>query len=170
MTIQNAELFVAGIWDWGFLNECFHPTRIRVTDIDGFIERNGHFLILETKQRGVSIPTGQLISFQQIVKQGHWVLVIWGHQKEPVHDLLLMMPSHELRYTDEETETIQDIVRDWFRWADGSKGFMPESIRPFLDRPLSGEETEAAFTHIRHFNVHVTQSLAGNGKFKLSVE
>lgn len=170
MTINNPELYMAGVWDWQFLNECFRPTRIKVMDIDGFVERNGRFLVIETKRSGAEIPTGELISFRQLVKQGHWVLIIWGYQKEPVHDLLLMTPSGEVRYSDEEKETIQDIVHDWYRWADKQGPFVPDGLRPFLDTPLAPDEYQAAFDHVRQFNVKVVQTLAGNGRFKLSVK
>lgn len=138
-------------------------------DIDGFVERNGRFLAIETKRRGADIPVGEQISFRQFVKQGHWVLVIWGYQKEPVHDLLLMCPSGEVRYTDIEKDTIQGIVSDWYKWANQQGPTMPDALRPFLDRPLTVEELEEAFVHVRQFDVKVTQGLAGNGRFNLSV-
>lgn len=170
MTINNQELFDRGIWDWGFLDGCFAPTRIKVSDIDGITERNGKLLILETKRRGVELNTGQSIMFRQLVRAGNHVLTIWGYQSEPVHDLLYMTPGGDCRYTDVEKETIQDIVRDWFRWADRQAPFTPDGLRPFLDRPLTPQEVDEAFVHVRQFNVNVSQSVAGNGRFRLSVE
>ena len=66
MTIKNLEAFVENLWDWGFLDECFPGTRIRVTDIDGLVERNGHFLLIEAKSPGKDIPTGQRILFDRL--------------------------------------------------------------------------------------------------------
>lgn len=170
MTIHNPELFDKGIWDWGFLDRCFAPSRIKVSDIDGITERNGKLLILETKARGVELKTGQLILFRQLVRAGNHVLIIWGYQDEAKHDLLYMTPEGDCRYHDTPKGTIQDIVRDWYRWADAQAPFTPDALRPFLDRPLTVEELEEAFVHVRKFNVNVVQGIAGNGRFNLSVE
>lgn len=170
MTINNPQLFNDGIWDWGFLDDCFAPSRIKVSDIDGISERNGHLLVLETKAAGVQVKTGQMILFRQIVRAGNHVLIIWGYQDEPRHDLLYITPEGECHYRNVGKEVIQAIVRDWYRWADGQGPVMPDALRPFLDRPLTVDEVEAAFVHVRQFNVQVTQGLAGNGKFSLSVK
>ena len=79
MTINNPDLFVAGLWDWGFLEPCFRGTRIRPSDIDGVTEHNGHTLFIETKSPGVTIPQGQAIMFKAWQRDGNTVFVIWGH-------------------------------------------------------------------------------------------
>lgn len=169
MTINNPELFEKGVWDWGFLDECFAPSRIKISDIDGISERNGQLLILETKAEGVQIKKGQEILFRQIVRAGNHVLVIWGYQEAPKHDLLLMTPQGDCHYRGVGKDVIQAIVRDWYRWADKQGPVLPDALRPFLDRPLTVNELEEAFVHVRQFGVKVTQGLAGNGRFNLSV-
>jgi len=79
VTINNPALFVAGIWDWGFLEPCFKGTRIRPSDLDGVTEHNGHTLFIETKAPGVTIPRGQEIMFKAWQQDGNTVFVIWGH-------------------------------------------------------------------------------------------
>jgi len=51
--------------DWGFLDQSFSG-KIKVTDIDGAVEANGHLLIIEWKGIGVPIPIGQKIMFEKI--------------------------------------------------------------------------------------------------------
>lgn len=83
MTIKNPEKFVAGLWDWGCLDNCF-PGKIKVTDIDGLVERKGHFLVLETKSPGVPIPLGQQIMFKNLQRSGLFtIVVVWGNTNQP---------------------------------------------------------------------------------------
>lgn len=49
-----------GVFDWDFLIEAFAPTRIQPTDVDFIVERNGYFLVFETKHAdNIEVPTGQ---------------------------------------------------------------------------------------------------------------
>ncbi len=170
MTINNRDLYLEGVWDWGFLNDCFRPSRIKVTDIDGLVERNGRFLVLETKREGADIPQGQSILFRQYVKQGHWVLIIWGYQDSDTHDLLLLRPSGDMRYSGVGKSAIHAIVQDWYRWADGQGPFVPEELRPYLDRPLEYAEYADACAHVRQFEIAIRHGFAGQGRFTLSIE
>lgn len=81
--IRDLEGFIGSYWDWEFLNKCF--TRgIKVSDIDGIVERNGFFLVLETKRPTAGQPTGQRILFEQMVRTGKFVVIyIWGEPNEP---------------------------------------------------------------------------------------
>lgn len=78
MTIRNIDKFVDSIQDWAILDGCFGQTRIRPSDIDGFVERRGSCLFLEGKGEGVPMPTGQAIAFSTLAKQGNTVIVFWG--------------------------------------------------------------------------------------------
>lgn len=115
MTIENAELFVAGLWDWACLDGCFVGS-IRPTDIDGFIEYNGQFLMLETKQPGVEIPKGQAIMFNNWVDAGNSVLIIWGTKNNPKY-IRLMTPNIIRDYDNADIERLRTICKKWFTWA-----------------------------------------------------
>lgn len=81
MTINNPDLYMQGVWDWAILDGCFGNTRIKPTDVDGLVERNGKFLVLETKSPGARLPEGQEITFKSLVRNvGAVVIVIWGEQ------------------------------------------------------------------------------------------
>lgn len=170
MTINNAELYVQGVWDWGFLDDCFAPTRIKVTDIDGAVERNGYELIIETKRKGASVPTGQAIMFRNKVKKGHAVLIIWGRQADDLFDIEYWTLEGIVKRNGANLEFIKSLVKDWFAWANGKGPQIPESLREYLDRPLSLDEYNAACGIVRRFNVKVRHGLAGEGRFSLHIE
>lgn len=80
--INNPEKFLAGFWNWSFLDECFEG-KIKMSDLDGIVERRGHFFVLETKQNGVTVPAGQRIMFENMAKTGLiTVVILWGKQNE----------------------------------------------------------------------------------------
>lgn len=116
--IRNQKAFDRGVWDWEPLNDCFGDTGIRVTDLDGFIERKGSFLVLEAKGPGKEIPTGQKITFDALRKTKHFtILVIWGPQNQP-ESALLMTEKKQYEYKVVNWQIIQNIVSWWFEVAD----------------------------------------------------
>ncbi len=93
VTINDPKKFVAGLWDWGCLDSCF-PGRMKVTDIDGFLERNSKFLVLETKGKGVPVPKGQEIMFKNMQKTGLFtVVIVWGEPGSP-SEMQVIYPTH----------------------------------------------------------------------------
>lgn len=73
--------------DWGFLDSSF-SNKIRVGDIDGIVEANGHLLILEWKGFVGDIPAGQRIMFEKITKINKIIVfVVSGDPIEtiPIH-------------------------------------------------------------------------------------
>lgn len=121
MTINNKDLFFAGVWDWGMLDKCFEGTKIKVTDIDGFAERNSKFLVLETKQKGVLIPKGQQIMFNNMQKTGLFtVVIVWG-KKNATEEMQVYYPSHTTAKRSATNEDLQRVVKWWFKYADGGQ-------------------------------------------------
>lgn len=116
MTIRNLEVYVSQLWDWGFLDSCFGDTKIRLSDIDGIVERNGHFLLIEAKSSGVPIPIGQGIMFDRFAAMPKCsVLVIWGEPNKPEKMQLWGRTRQEATEQD-----VQRIVADWFVMANSS--------------------------------------------------
>ena len=115
MNIRNMDDYLEQIWDWTFLNDCFGDTVIRVTDIDGLVERHGFFLMIETKKPTVTeIPRGQAIMFD------HWrkdwrrsVLVIYGYPGAP--ERACIWPEDAVCVSE---AGIHQFVSDWYGWAD----------------------------------------------------
>lgn len=120
MTINNNEMYEAGVWDWGFLDDCFGETNIRLTDIDGAVERHGKYLFIETKQPGVDIPVGQKIFFDGQVKQGNAVMFVWGHKNQPER-IRVITPHVDKTFESADTELMKEIVSGWFKQANKSQ-------------------------------------------------
>ena len=62
--------------DWAIFNECFSPTGIKISDIDGVVERYGQFLFIEVKQNKKSIPVGQKILFKNLTRNAPHIAVL----------------------------------------------------------------------------------------------
>ncbi len=122
MTIKNQTAFMDGIWDWGILSGCFGDTQIAPTDIDGFVERNGKFLILETKAPGVEVKTGQEITFNALVRiAGAVVIVIWGNRGNPERIKVYSQKEPKGKeYDNADMSTLRWLVKTWFQMADSA--------------------------------------------------
>ena len=114
MTIRNTQNYMSQLWDWGFLDQCFEGTKIKVTDIDGFVERNGKFLLLECKSHDALIPMGQDIMFKKMISTGLFtVLVLWGEANKPER-CELRTSSKTYIYPNADVSFIQKLVHGWF--------------------------------------------------------
>lgn len=128
--INNPEKFMAGIWNWDFISDVL-PSKLKVSDIDGVLERNGWLLCIETKSAEVqSIPLGQYILYENMVKSGTTsVLFIYGDTNKPTAYQVMCpikwgQPNPKVRLTKKiqcNTKTIQDIVKKWYTKANERK-------------------------------------------------
>ena len=68
-----------GVFEWDFLKPAFKTDRqkqIEPMDLDAIVERKRRFLVFETKNQSVPIPTGQLITLEQLVRTGFFTVII----------------------------------------------------------------------------------------------
>ena len=106
--------------NWAVFNECFVPTKIKITDIDGAVERNGHLLFFEVKQRTKDIPTGQRILFEKLTEISNRITVILLYIPGPGKEMdiqeyaVFWKGKMTEDWTPTTTEEIQNRVRDWF--------------------------------------------------------
>lgn len=114
--IRSAEAYTSSFWDWTSYNDLFAPTKIRISDIDGVVERNGHFLYIETKPPAEDVTTGQRIMHDAWTKKGDAVLIVWGRQNTPERARLRW--HDQVRDYDPCSEsTVRKIIGNWFQWA-----------------------------------------------------
>lgn len=114
MTIRNEKAFLEGIWDWGCLDDCF-PGKMKITDIDGFFERKGKFLVLETKQPGVTVPLGQEIMFKNMQRTGLFtVIVVWGEKNNPVEIQVYYSDGSISKKKPADIYKFKEIVSWWY--------------------------------------------------------
>lgn len=105
------------LWDFTPLNGCFGRTGIKVSDIDGIVERKGHLLVIETKRPGERMEKGQRLLFAEIVRQGHMVIVVTGRSMED-YDTVELLDAKGDRHVD--TRSVIEIVATWFVEADST--------------------------------------------------
>ena len=120
MTINDPVKYCAGLWDWGILDGCFGETMIKPTDVDGFVERKGKFLWLETKALGVVVPTGQQLTFDALIKTGIFtIFIIWGSANVPQEiQVMTFLGKHTKEECD--LEKLRDLTSRWYRWVDNN--------------------------------------------------
>lgn len=120
MTIQEPELYLEGIWDWGILKGCFGNTKIKPTDIDGFVERKGRFLFLETKKSGTPVKDGQWWTFNALRNTGLFtIIIIWGEQNSPQEmQILYPLPYQVGQKKEADLNDLRKAVTGWFAYAD----------------------------------------------------
>jgi hypothetical protein len=120
--LRNIEDTVNGLWDWSIFNNCFPGTDIRMGDIDGIVERNGKFLIIEGKKPDTSIKLGQEILLKELSKNKNFtVYVIVGiPNKGEIHSGQRIIDGEYQKITIHSTEDMQKEVLRWFNWANNS--------------------------------------------------
>ena len=112
-------------WDWGFIG-------LGITDLDGLIERNGCFLVLEAKGPGVQMLRGQERALRALAAIGRRfvVVVVEGHAPSEVHSWSVMGHEH-LGGTG--FESLRKFVREWFDWASLQSGLSAKAGRQSPD-------------------------------------
>lgn len=112
--IRNMDKFIASKWSFRYFDESFLPTHVSFGDLDGIVERNGRFLVLETKGIGVPVPNGQAVMFSRMVETGLFtVVVLWGNAPDVVTHWRIWPgdkhPADRLR--------VRTFIADWWRQA-----------------------------------------------------
>lgn len=120
--IRNQNVFTQSWWDWTPYNSCFEGTNIRISDIDGIVERRGHFLWIETKRPGEEITKGQDIIHKALIDTGSFcVLLLWGEVNEPESYRLIFEGGKAEEAFVMGTKEMKLVVGRWFRWANRQK-------------------------------------------------
>jgi len=116
--IRDPQKFMEGIWNWGILDGCFGKTKIKPTDLDGMVERNGRFLVIETKRPRVQVPDGQMRTFRELVATGVFtIIILWGHQDDP-SEMMVMTPWGDKPKKATDLKGFRQQVAAWYAWAD----------------------------------------------------
>ena len=117
-----------GEFGWDFLSCAFSGTKIMPMDFDAVVERNGHFLIMETKEKGKKIDTGQSITLTRLWKKdGFTILHIEGKTAPSISGVAVYSEwdeTKEARVGDKEiieknAVDLAFIVRCWFCKSSG---------------------------------------------------
>jgi hypothetical protein len=130
MTIHNLKKFEEGLWDWEFLRQCFGGN-IVPSDLDGIVERNGQFLVLEGKSSGTKIPEGQQILFENFIKSGHFtVIVLWGESNKP-EKMLFTSATQQVMIDPATIKDVKDFAYKWYAEACNHKQLRTKGLFNF---------------------------------------
>jgi len=100
---------------WEMFNICF-PRGIRIGDLDGIVEMNGLFLIMEWKRSNPEIPKGQLLTFKALARTGLFTIVIMYGQ--PMTDLQVFGRKGEIKKRPANSLDAVAVVSKWAKYAE----------------------------------------------------
>lgn len=103
--------------------DCF-PRRIKMGDVDGLVEINGLFLLLEWKRPGQDVPQGQRIAYEHFSRltRGCVVFCVRGHADTmEVVDYCLFWDGRQWPWLPAGLEDLQARMAGWAAFADGRR-------------------------------------------------
>ena len=115
--IHNEAHYLEASADWSFLNGCFGNDAIRVADVDGAVEINGHTLFFEWKTLQGHVSGGVGRMFDTWRARGDNILILWGPKGDPQFwrrwprkgEVSLKKPC--------TIPMVQALVEKWAKWA-----------------------------------------------------
>lgn len=116
--IYNKDAFYNSFWDLSIFNPCFPNPKMRMGDVDGLIERRGHFLLFEGKPKGKTLSFGQQLMYNNLAKiEKFTVLVCWGI---PPNEFTSFKGIGEINKEMAEcrNEDVVKFVKDWYNKVD----------------------------------------------------
>ncbi len=102
--------------DYAPFNGCF-DTGVKISDIDGILERRGRFLIIEWKEPGAVMSAGQDILFKTLSREySFMVLFIHGKAIDAnlITDATLLLGGREYGPIDMDLPRLQAVFREWW--------------------------------------------------------
>jgi len=119
-----------GEFQWEFITWAFNGTKITPMDYDAVIERKGHRLIMETKEKGKKVDLGQAITLMNEWRLGATILQISGKCPEEINGYWLFkeggwtfndaVMNKEKTFVKAEWMDISYLVHRWYHWANKS--------------------------------------------------
>jgi hypothetical protein len=107
------------LWDWSPFNDCFGDSGIRISDLDGMVERNGHFLILDGKRVNPAgereIRNGHRRLYKRSAIRGDTVIVFHGYPPTDIRFVRQWLPGGEfIQERPCDLAELKDLVAQWF--------------------------------------------------------
>jgi hypothetical protein len=105
--------YFAGCW----------PGKISMSDIDGIVEINGHYLVLEWKRHdaGEELPVGQRIMFERLSATGLFTVAVVKGNPETM-DVRSIRFFWNGKQHQPEASCLADVQQKFERWAAWAKG------------------------------------------------
>jgi hypothetical protein len=111
-----------GVFDWSWTQGCFGGGKITPMDFDGVIERNGNFLVMETKAVGKDIPKGQMITLESAYALGCFTLLFIQGKGSPEYGMYWCQPGFKAgkkmpRHSACTAVQAHEFCAEWFAYA-----------------------------------------------------
>jgi hypothetical protein len=120
------------LFDWSWTQGCFGDKKITPMDFDGVVERKGNFLVFETKNLNVQIPSGQLYTLQALHRLGCFTILLIHGKTQPERIEVWYPSSTEVKVL-HGVDSARQTVSGWYTWADSNPqivtGFTTENQR-----------------------------------------
>lgn len=103
--------------------ECF-PRRINFGDVDGLVELNGRFCLLEWKGEGGSLRQGQRLSFTAFTAEllGNLVLVVSGDAETMnVSGYSCFWGGRQYPHVTADLDALKARIRRWAEWTEHAR-------------------------------------------------
>ncbi len=111
-----------GVFDWSWTQGCFGHGRITPMDFDGVVERNGNFILFETKNLGVPIPKGQMYTLEAAHRLGCFTIMLIHGKRSPEQIEVWFPPAvGGKKESYQGVEIAKRIVTRWYQYADKTK-------------------------------------------------
>ena len=112
-----------GVFDWSWTDGCFgQESKIKPMDFDGVVERNGQFIVFETKDEGKAIPLGQFRTLLAAHKLGCFTIMLIEGKRKVVRGRIwhpgAKIDAKNLGQKFTGVESAQGLVRSWYLNAD----------------------------------------------------
>jgi len=134
--LENVPMGFDGKFNWDYLLPIFGDSRIAPMDLDGVVERNDNFLVMETKTHSKAIPTGQVRTLFALHKRGGFtILAIWMRKNKEAEEIELVgimrpetsksteriMEMHYFNDGEVGKKFVYDLVEKWWKFANENK-------------------------------------------------
>ena len=110
------EEYAKKLWDWTPLNNCFER-KIRLTDIDGLVEANNHFLLLEGKTTNIDLPRGQKIALERLAKLPEFTVIVFEGNPPDLETIISWKVLGKNKYNG-GFQDFRNFIKQWFIWAE----------------------------------------------------
>lgn len=151
-----------GVFDWSWTDGCFGSGKITPMDFDGVVERNGNFILFETKNIGTPIPQGQMYTFKSAYDLECFTIVFIEGKTTPEFAKLWCQPGFKNGLVMDEHKPVKDmgmfkqVVSDWYQHAENNP-------RKKIDTSFLNKRIASLELIVNSTKMHLTNAVSALG-------
>lgn len=105
-----------GVMNWDWINNAFSDTKIQATDFDAVVERNSHYLVIESKGLNVKVKDGQRMALERLSQAKTFTIIYTQGKQSPPDKIEVHFPNGKIRHYEGRRAT--EIIKFWRRAAE----------------------------------------------------